>query len=67
MRDGPSPPRAVAMSLVLTCLLLPISTGAELATDERLAEEGLTSSPCETTPLTATRTAILMPFAWWLF
>ena len=42
MRDGPSPLRAVAMSLVLTCLLLPISTGAELATDERLAEEGLT-------------------------
>ena len=42
MHDGPSPLRAVAMSLVLTCLLLPISTGAELATDERLAEEGLT-------------------------
>ena len=42
MRDGPFPLRAVAMSLVLTCLLLPISTGAELATDERLAEEGLT-------------------------
>ena len=42
MRDGPSHLRAVAMSLVLTCLLLPISTGAELATDERLAEEGLT-------------------------
>ena len=42
MRDGPSPLRAVVMSLVLTCLLLPISTGAELATDERLAEEGLT-------------------------
>ena len=42
MRDGPSPLRAVAMSLVLTCLLLPISTGAELATDERLVEEGLT-------------------------
>ena len=42
MRDGPSPLRAVAISLVLTCLLLPISTGAELATDERLAEEGLT-------------------------
>ena len=43
------------MSLVLTCLLLPISTGAELATDERLAEEGSPSSPCETTPLTATK------------
>jgi len=42
VHDGPSPLRAVAMSLVLTCLLLPISTGAELATDERLAEEGLT-------------------------
>ena len=42
MRDGPSHLRAVVMSLVLTCLLLPISTGAELATDERLAEEGLT-------------------------
>ena len=42
MRDGPSPLRAVAICLVLTCLLLPISTGAELATDERLAEEGLT-------------------------
>ena len=42
MRDGPSHLRAVAISLVLTCLLLPISTGAELATDERLAEEGLT-------------------------
>ena len=42
MRNGPSHLRAVAMSLVLTCLLLPISTGAELATDERLAEEGLT-------------------------
>ena len=42
MRDGPSHLRAVAVSLVLTCLLLPISTGAELATDERLAEEGLT-------------------------
>ena len=42
MRDGPSHLRAVVVSLVLTCLLLPISTGAELATDERLAEEGLT-------------------------
>ena len=42
MRDGPSHLRAVAISFVLTCLLLPISTGAELATDERLAEEGLT-------------------------
>ena len=42
MRDGPSHLRAVAICLVLTCLLLPISTGAELATDERLAEEGLT-------------------------
>jgi len=42
VRDGPSPLRAVAICLVLTCFLLPISTGAELATDERLAEEGLT-------------------------
>lgn len=42
MRDGTSHLRAVVMSLVLTCLLLPISAGAELATDERLAEEGLT-------------------------
>ena len=42
MREGPSNVRAVVVSLVLISLLLPVSTGAEVATDERLAEEGLT-------------------------
>ena len=66
MRDGPSHLRAVVVSLVLTCLLLPISTGA-VATDERLAEEGLTLLALRNDTIDSNQDGDIVAVRWWSF